>query len=110
MKAIIIYTWHDEEINEEFTEGGIYEGITREALTKKYNVKESEICCYIPLTVTGKTYAERKKDLKNKAIEWSYAGGLEAWSYGELATIQGFFETNGKRYGLLKEFRENAII
>ena len=111
MKAIIIYTWHDEEINEEFNEGGIYEGITREALTKKYNVKESEICCYIPLTVSGKTYAERKADLQDKAIEWSNNNGLGGdWSYGELATIQEFFETNGKRYGLLKEFRENAII
>lgn len=28
---------------------------------------------------------------------------------GELYHIQNFFETMGKRYGLLREFRENCI-
>lgn len=31
-------------------------------------------------------------------------------SYGELAEVQAIFERLGKRYGLLKEFKENCII
>ena len=34
----------------------------------------------------------------------------EGVSYGELAWMQRYFTIMGKRYGLLKEFRENGII
>lgn len=30
-------------------------------------------------------------------------------SWGEVSIIEGFFRHNGKRYGCLTEFRENAI-
>lgn len=46
----------------------------------------------------------------NEVILWSYAGGAANWSYSELSEIQSFFEANGKRYGLIKEFTENGII
>lgn len=63
------------------------------------------------LGLHGATYAERKNALHDLAVDYSLllpdAGGL---SYGELAIISDFFETNGKRYGLLKELHENAII
>ena len=39
----------------------------------------------------------------------SFAEGRQ-WSYGELAEVQKRFEKLGKRYGLLREFRENGII
>lgn len=57
----------------------------------------------------GKTYHERKANAHNLAIQYqnNTAPGL---SYGELAQIQYCFEKLGRRYGLLKEFRENAII
>ena len=105
MKAIIIYCWSDESINECMFEGGIFEGV------KLDQNEAEEVAYFIPLTVTGKTYAERKNDLREKAIEYQsswcdYCG----FSYGELAEIQSFFEEQGKRYGLLNEFRENAII
>lgn len=62
----------------------------------------------IDFKIQGRTYAEKKEHCRNLAIEFQYAndGGL---SYGELADIQNFFEVNGKRYGLIQEFRENAI-
>ena len=132
MKAIIVYRelenvvttrlckYVDEEI-----QNGIYNNISYDdlineifknqgsapefGLSREF-IEESCIYAYIPLTVSGKTYAERKADLQNKAIEWSYADGVGAWSYSELADIQSFFETQGRRYGLLNEFRENAII
>lgn len=79
-------------------------------LDNNENLTVSDIVNYIPLTISGATYQEQKADLQNKAIEWSYAGGDYGWSYGELSEIQSFFEVNGKRYGLIKEFIENGII
>lgn len=57
----------------------------------------------------GKTYADKKAELIDKAIEFTHIdeGGL---SYGEYALINEYFETYGKRYGLLKEFKEAGII
>lgn len=93
-----------EEVREYFIiirnmDGTIYKTLSRDKLRD-----------YIPLTVCGKSYEERQNDLQNKAIEWSFASGAACWSYGELADIQEFFERNGKRYGLIREFRENGII
>lgn len=68
-----------------------------------------ETICIIELgRIKGKTYQAKKAAIEDKAIEYSnnQAGGL---SYGEIADIQGYFETYGKRYGLLREFYENAI-
>ena len=67
-----------------------------------------EILSVLPLCIHGKTYSERKASAEQAAVDLSYAdcGGL---SWLEYATISAFFEKVGKRYGLLREFRENAI-
>lgn len=114
MKAIII------PINPEELEHGVYLNVEE---VKSYFVEIrnmdgtiykvmsiDKLRDYIPLTVCGKSYEERRNDLQNKAIEWSFASGAACWSYSELADIQEFFERNGKRYGLTREFRENGII
>lgn len=102
MKTIIIYQDNKE------IDGGIYQDISYK--TAAAEIGENNILLYIPLTVSGKTYLDRKNDLRNKAIEWSNTQGeYGAWSYGEIGDIQAFFENNGRKYGLLKEFRENAI-
>ena len=62
----------------------------------------------IDLAIRGRTYAERKQDLREKAIFWQTVE--YDYSYGELALWNDYFRENGKRYGLLQEFRENAII
>lgn len=59
--------------------------------------------------IKGKTYEERKGCLRDLAIDYSHNFASLGWSYGELAEICDWFYRNGKRYGLLKEFRENAI-
>lgn len=59
--------------------------------------------------VKGKTYQEKKRHLENKAIEYSNIMPLLDLSYYELAEIQNYFYKYGKKYGLLKEFRENGI-
>ena len=68
-----------------------------------------ETICLIELDRThGKTYQERKSCIENKAIEFSnnQHGGL---SWSELFNIESYFRWYGRRYGLLNEFRENAI-
>jgi hypothetical protein len=59
--------------------------------------------------ISGKTYAEKQENLRQLAIDFqlSNATGL---SWGEYAEIENFFEKNAKKYGLLKEFKENGII
>lgn len=60
--------------------------------------------------INGKNYQERKENLKDLAIDYSLHFAPLSWSYGEIATIQDYFYTNARRYGLIKEFKENCII
>ena len=71
--------------------------------------EEGLLWAYLPLTVSGKTYAERKENLRQLAVEIQLqdCGGL---SYEEEAILCDFFKKQGKRYGLLREFEENGII
>ena len=55
------------------------------------------------------TYQQKKEQVRNEAIDWQYEVAEMSLSYGELAEAQGYFERLGRRYGLLREFRENAI-
>lgn len=57
----------------------------------------------------GNSYHERKANAHNLAVQYSnhIAPGL---SMLELSIISSCFETLARRYGLVKEFRENAII
>jgi hypothetical protein len=52
-------------------------------------------------------YQKRKAEVRDEAVEYSYSD--EELSYGELADKQDYFRRLGKRYGLLREFKENAI-
>lgn len=63
----------------------------------------------LDLSIHGKNYRERQAEAEEKAKEWQSVFSQFSWSWGELATIQDYFYTIGKRCGLLKEFRENAI-
>lgn len=56
-----------------------------------------------------KKYSERKAEIRNQAIEWQNKFAEHDYSYTEIAEWQDHFYRLGKRYGLLKEFRENAI-
>ena len=69
---------------------------------------ECEIIQLIEFTTRGKNYRERKNFLQDIAIEFLHSE-ICGLSYEELYYIQNFFETMGKRYGLLREFRENCI-
>lgn len=70
---------------------------------------EVDVQAIIPLRITGKTYSDRKESARNLAIDVQGAddGGL---SWSEYAALGDFFEAAARRYGLVGEFRENAII
>ena len=54
-------------------------------------------------------YEKAKKALRGFAIDWQANFSRFNYSWGELADWCGFFEKYGKKYGLLREFRENGI-
>ena len=56
------------------------------------------------------TRADKKAILRNFAEDWQRAFDCFRYSWGELAEWQTFFKEYGKRFGLLREFRENGII
>ena len=57
----------------------------------------------------GKTYAERRESLRDIAItlQANECGGLYQSEY---IKIGAWLEKNAARYGLIKEFKENAVI
>ena len=59
---------------------------------------------------TNKTYQEKKEAARQEAIDWQDWLSDNSISYEGLAIATAYFERLGRRYGLLQEFRENAII
>lgn len=67
---------------------------------------------YLPFQIDGKTYQARKESLRDLAIEYQYNNDGDTdiqLSMSELADVFEFFKINGKKYGILREFRENCI-
>ena len=54
-------------------------------------------------------YQIEKEKARNIAITWQIEESDYSYSYGGLMILQEYFYKLGKRYGLLKEFRENGI-
>ena len=54
-------------------------------------------------------YQKGKERARAAAIEWQHTAP-ENLSYGELADAADHFERLAKRFGLVREFRENGII
>jgi len=87
---------------------GIY--YNYEAYFKDTFCPDTRIIFTLDMSVSGRTYAERKANLESKAIDYSNnMSEIYPISWGEIAEIQDFFATNGKRYGLLTDFHENCI-
>ena len=55
-------------------------------------------------------YKFKKEALREFAIEWQRAQADCVMSWGDVAWYNDFFETYGRKYGLLREFKENGII
>lgn len=72
---------------------------------------EVETLEIVSFTVHGKNYRERRADVEDKAIicQNDYFDPDVEIDNLDWTGISDWFEKMGKRYGLLKEFRENAI-
>lgn len=55
-------------------------------------------------------YQKNKERARQTAIAWQHESANTWQTWAELAEASAYFETLGKRYGLIKEFRENGII
>ena len=55
-------------------------------------------------------YAKGKDSVRNKAMEWQMDFQNHNYSYEELTRFGNYFEKLAKRYGLVREFKENGII
>ena len=56
------------------------------------------------------TYQEHKEQARQQAKDWQLWESEQSLSYGELAYYSSHFKKLGKRYGLLKEFRNEGIL
>ncbi len=81
-----------------------YKAWQEDTFCNVYNVET------LDFKLSGKTYQERKNSLIEIAKDWQNNFSGLSWSYGEYAEIENYFYENAKRYGLLKEFKENCII
>ena len=56
-----------------------------------------------------RTYQERKERARQLAIDWQLNEAEKPMYISEYAEIGEYFYNLGRRFGLLREFRENAI-
>lgn len=54
-------------------------------------------------------YQKRKAEVRQEAIDWQLDFCNHNYTWGELAAYGDCFYNLGRRYGLLREFRENGI-
>ena len=54
-------------------------------------------------------YQKSKEKIRNAAIDWQNSFASCIYSWEEVFEWQDKFRKLGKRYGLLKEFKENGI-
>lgn len=57
-----------------------------------------------------RTPVKTKEEARQRAIEWQHWQSKRAMSYAEAAEWAAYFEKLGRKYGLLREYRENGII
>lgn len=55
-------------------------------------------------------YYKAKESARSKAVEWQRSFESHDYSYGELAYYGEYFSRLAKRYGLVREFKENGIV
>lgn len=55
-------------------------------------------------------YQTRKAAARDAAIVYQQNAAEQSPSWGEIAEATAYFERLGRRFGLLREFRENGII
>lgn len=83
-----------------------------EALHADTFSSDSDVLRFLSFEISGKNYQERKESLRDLAIDFQLINDGDTdvqLSMVEIGAISAYFERMGRRYGLLREFRENAI-
>jgi hypothetical protein len=57
-----------------------------------------------------KEQVKTKEEAREIAIDWQIWQSEQDLSYGEMAEFADYFKQVGKKFGLLREFKENGII
>jgi hypothetical protein len=89
------------------TKGGLYS--TYRSYIEETFCPDCEEIGLVEFKVKEKTYSERKDNAEEIAKEIQYLAAYVDLFWSEVAWIGSWFDTIGKRYGLLREFRENGI-
>ena len=55
-------------------------------------------------------YQQANERAKQKAVDWQLTFSENSYFMSDSADFGAYFEKLGKRYGLIKEFKENGII
>lgn len=55
-------------------------------------------------------YQKNKEEVRQFAIDWQADFSNQNYSYSDLAVFQDMFSRLGRKYGHLREFRENGIL
>ncbi|MBO5870602.1 MAG: hypothetical protein J6Q89_07630 [Clostridia bacterium] len=55
------------------------------------------------------TYQKKKEELRQQALEWQAHLADVPQSWLDVMQAGDYFSENGRKYGLLREFRENGI-
>ena len=55
-------------------------------------------------------YRIKQAELREEAIDWQMNEEQYSYSMGELLEWFEYFTTEGRKWGLLREFRENGIL
>ncbi len=77
--------------------------------TKRHDTRpDPDADIIIDFKIPAGTYAARKAAARGLAITWQHLEAPVTWE--DLPGLYNWFETVGRRYGLLREFRENGII
>ena len=58
----------------------------------------------------AKTYEDKKVILQSFAVDWQLKNPDMSYTWHDLTEWGAFFEDYGRKFGLLREFRENGIL
>ena len=95
--------------NPGYTESVVYKKAQFETLKRLFDIS---VLFELPFEIHGSSYKERKESLRELAIDFQLNNDGETdvqLGYSEIGAAAEFFERAGRRYGLLREFRENCI-
>lgn len=78
-------------------------------------MKKNEICGfnkYDELLKLNKksNYQEKKEEIRQEAINWQLESANKSYFMNEYADITDKFYILAKRYGLIREFKENGVL